>query len=343
VAVTDGRRLIKATWADEDLRPEYPPGVGNGEPVEGFETIIPTKQWDEAGKLIPKNGPKPILWHALLDETVDKAKIAMGATDCDHVRKIEGQPVDGKFPKYDDVIPDYTVGEDAVEIGVNPKLFAEVLKVVEAIGTEATVVQTPVNLTGERDWRTIRKGDETPIQVATAACRACATFLRAFDADKDVREQELRNAYDQSLDVVERTEKWHCWLQREDGATAVDDATPDDPAPEPAAEFEEMPQDAPTGSGGADTTPDAPDPVGDAPAAPARDPVEVESEPKRVTVRRLRTKPDDVAPVSGARCRRCGASAHRSKFSPRDRWLIVNGAAYCPVCEAAINAEGGAR
>ena len=39
---------------------------------------------------------------------------------------------------------------------------------------------------------------------------------------------------------------------------------------------------------------------------------------------------DVIAPVSGCRCRQCGANAKLRP--PEEQWTIYNGAAYCPEC-----------
>lgn len=126
---TDGRRLIRVRWNDKHLRPKFPAvGLGSVESVKDFSAIVATKQWDDAGKAIPKRANKPILEHCLLDETGINGKVTMGS--------LNGDTVEGKFPGYKNVIPNYTIGKDAVEIDVNPKLMAEILKVVETVATD---------------------------------------------------------------------------------------------------------------------------------------------------------------------------------------------------------------
>ncbi len=157
---TDGRRLIEVTWDDEHLRPEFAAeqrrakrpctSLGSVEPVKGFETIVSQSQWDEARKAIPNVRDKPILKHCLLDETSVEGKVQMEITTLGGKRPIEGDSIEGDFP-YEDLIPKYTVGKDAVEISVNPKLLAEVLNAIKAVtkNEESEVVRliVPANPT----------------------------------------------------------------------------------------------------------------------------------------------------------------------------------------------------
>ncbi len=349
---TDGRRLIKATWGDACLRAEFPSvGLGSVEPVEDFEAIVSTKQWDEAEKTIPRNGNKPILFHCLLDETTANGKIQMGTTDLDTRRRLGGDSIEGTFPKYEDVIPKYTVGDDAVEIGVNPSFMAEICKVVEAVatdveskgvrlvvptdpgkpivvdgrtveGVEATAVLMPVSL-GEREKHSDGRPVESKVEAATRLYQACELFVRAFNENPGaLQTMEMRWAYSYALEALENT-----------GFKL--DADLDEVAA--SLESEEPAQDAPTESGAVPTPLCEEHAVGDAetPQSTDSDPQgESEDTPTvvRVTVKRLRDNPDKHAPVSGARCRSCGASAHRAKFSPKDQWLVVEGAAFCMAC-----------
>lgn len=51
--------------------------------------------------------------------------------------------------------------------------------------------------------------------------------------------------------------------------------------------------------------------------------------------------PDNVAPVSGPRCRGCGANAGRAPVG--QEWTVTDGAAYCPGCrEVPVDVPPGA-
>ena len=389
---TDGRRLMVAEWSDEHLQLEYPPvtGAEPGNFGPGDGVIISAKQWDEAGKAIPKNGiarAKPILNNCHLDEGAVLAHkvtdadgdrpcpIRLTSTDLDHERAIKGHAVEGHFPKWQDFMPNYRVGENAVEIGVNPAYLAEVCKVVEATatdedsrgvrlviptdpkrpmlvqgravgtGVEGKAVIMPVNLNANShpdgyddeaaEWSVLRKAPEM-LRVLTAVFDSSIMPQLA----KGTANQRALHDYIGEL-VTKLGRDWaEKPVEEANAEEETGEATDEEPV-EP--EIEETAQVNATESGDVVDKPDAPGPVGDAATDPPRVPDEVQREEKRVTVRKLRTVPDKVAPVSGARCRRCGASAHRAKFSPNDTWLVADGAAYCPVCEAAISTEGGAR
>ncbi len=140
---TDGRRLISVKWSDEDIRAEFPPDVGDVAPLDDFQTIVSRSQWDEAGKLIPKRTLKPVLGNCLLDENSANGEVTLAATDLDRTRSVKGASVEGNFPKYRDIIPDYDIGRNAVAIGVNPRFLAEVARAVEDTATD----DSPVRLT----------------------------------------------------------------------------------------------------------------------------------------------------------------------------------------------------
>ena len=132
LAATDGRRIIMATWDDEADRAKYPPVAGSTKAVAGFQTTIPTKEWNEAGKLIPRTS-KPILHQCLVDESSEKGKINMSTYDCRTERRITAPYVNKPFPQIEQMVPKYKVGEDAVCISVDSKLLAETLLTISAM------------------------------------------------------------------------------------------------------------------------------------------------------------------------------------------------------------------
>lgn len=134
---TDGRRLLCLSWDDTEARHDYPCGDANSAPVEGFEWVINGGDWSEAKNLAPKNGGvKPVLQNVLLDEHhKPNTELVFVGTDLSKRRTLEVTPADCHFPKYRDVIPEYD-DDDCVRIGVNPKLFAELLKVMADVATD---------------------------------------------------------------------------------------------------------------------------------------------------------------------------------------------------------------
>lgn len=117
VAVTDGRRLLRASWDEES------PGVDFGVVVEG-------KQWAAAHKIAKACSQRDGPVCRLSKEPGDEGQVTITVESSDDCRTtISGAPAFGKFPKYEQVIPNYAVGKDADEIGFDPALLEETLQV----------------------------------------------------------------------------------------------------------------------------------------------------------------------------------------------------------------------
>lgn len=310
---TDGRRLIVAQWSDEADRPEYPASeVGSVEPTKGFAVTVPTDLWVEAGKLIPKRTCKPVLDNCLLDETLTEMRktdkgmeqgteIHFAATNLERTFTTRGPSCDGAFPKYQDVMPDYTIRlpdgdggcREAIEIGVNPVLLAEILQTVARIATneECKGVRLIVPMNPNR-----------PIVVEAETCEGVSAKAVLMPVALPKREAAA------AVRAAARAD-------REAASAANPAESVEDDASEPEAPTE-APNDGTSASDTEDVGNDAPEP-----------------NTKRVKVRLLRKNPDKHAPVSGLRCRVCGASAWRAQFPADSEWLVVNGAVYCPACE----------
>lgn len=130
---TDGRRLIIVEW-NEPEPDKYPTleGLPHEKPdkpnVEG--TMVPVSAWEKACKAIPKMKFRPVLEHAIFDET-DSETVRMGATDLETVEKFESRKLEGHYPEFDTIVP--TDLTDYVTLGVSPALLCETVKVVETI------------------------------------------------------------------------------------------------------------------------------------------------------------------------------------------------------------------
>jgi hypothetical protein len=103
---TDGRRLLVVRWP-EDPGEDYPAGVGDTGHKPDFETIIPFKQWNEAAKLPPKRTPKPILSNVLVEEPSANGTVRMAATDLETVKEVRPRSLEGRYPRWRDVVPQY--------------------------------------------------------------------------------------------------------------------------------------------------------------------------------------------------------------------------------------------
>lgn len=121
---TDGRRVAIAKWSDVAESASFDPGDG---------VVIAAKQWEEADRVVASANS------CHLDEVeVAKSKIIRMAMTCDKQVHSISRPVDDTgFPSIDNVVPDYTVGKNAVEIGVDARLLAECCKVIAEVATGA--------------------------------------------------------------------------------------------------------------------------------------------------------------------------------------------------------------
>lgn len=126
-AATDGQMLLRLRWQDED-RSEYPSTDGlSVEPKTDFATLIPARDLADMAKLSPRRPSKPIEGRIVLDEQASNGTAVFGVSDSANTQTHRVNPVDGHFPYYQDVIPRYRVGHDAVEIGVTPELLSRLL------------------------------------------------------------------------------------------------------------------------------------------------------------------------------------------------------------------------
>ena len=128
LAATDGKRAITVDWSDEAERKDYPAIAGDVAPKPGFSAILPAKPWVEAGKQIPNSGTRPVLQHCLIDETAAGDTVTLASTDLETVRRLSVVPSEGRFPAVDDVFPQYTIGEDADRVHVDPVSLADTFR-----------------------------------------------------------------------------------------------------------------------------------------------------------------------------------------------------------------------
>ena len=150
---TDGKQLIAATWS-EDPGEDFPGNLGDPSHVEGFKTLVPAKDFRDAAKLAAKGRllrARPILGNVLLDERATGADgtAPMAGTDLESVRTAAPAKVDGTFPDWQAVIPEYDAGE-SVSVVINPTLLAGLLDVLAKVdpGREPAVRLTIPNESG---------------------------------------------------------------------------------------------------------------------------------------------------------------------------------------------------
>jgi len=146
--VTDGRVLVATSWTEDD-RDEYPVVEGlNLEPKPGFETIIPKDQLVAAAKLPPKRSPRHVLTNIALDEQNSNGTVPVVGYDLENVKRVDVKPVEGRFPRWRDIMPNYSpvkqwqvvennLSDKAVAIWVDAKYLAKVLDVVRESGADS--------------------------------------------------------------------------------------------------------------------------------------------------------------------------------------------------------------
>lgn len=111
---TDGRRLIAAEWQDDSTAADFPPVGLDVAPAPGSE-------FDQDGKVIPAAdcvklartakpkgkaaSKKPVLQFVALEERTANGKAKFAATDGETTATAEVATIEGRFPKWRDVLP----------------------------------------------------------------------------------------------------------------------------------------------------------------------------------------------------------------------------------------------
>jgi hypothetical protein len=131
-AATDGRRLVAVTWPEADADC-YPPGVvSSTAPKPGFATILPIAACQAAGRLkisAKTAEKKPVLGNVVLDEQNTNGKVPMGTTDLASTNRIDPPSLEGRFPRWRDVVPSYDE-HNSVSFAVDARFLAEVASVI---------------------------------------------------------------------------------------------------------------------------------------------------------------------------------------------------------------------
>jgi len=130
--VTDGHKLIR-------VKSQSPPVCDW--PVNGIKWtveepfIIDKKTVEKALKNIPKKQAMPILHNVAVGLIkVDEGEVKKAVcqtTDLERTENIEARTVEGKFPDYKRVIPDYENESEYSRIGISAKYLMEVCSVLK--------------------------------------------------------------------------------------------------------------------------------------------------------------------------------------------------------------------
>ncbi len=152
---TNGRMLAMAEWVEPDAT-EFPHEAGQGD----VSRLVPIKNWDDLGKQVAKNKrSKPILQNVAICDTEDHSvNMTTVVIDSDLNQSVKQVGcVEGRFPKYEDVIPDYTIlhpskahAGHAIEITLNADYLAEMTKmaVSDEDGTRQIKLTIPLDSSG---------------------------------------------------------------------------------------------------------------------------------------------------------------------------------------------------
>jgi len=343
---TDGRVLVHATW-DEPDHNEYPAGVvETTEPVPGFSAIMAKAHMDKLCKEVPKKSPKPIICHGVVNETpLANGMIEMGATDLDTSRTLKCRAVEGRFPRWQDVFTKFRVinGQDVEANGLSDmavRLRFDAFTLAELL----EVVRKSAGLSDE------------PSQ--------CVTLLVPLDRNQPIIVRCVEGGVNvEGVVMPIATEEW----TREDKAAyaAKETACETPPADSVATDDEDEPE---GGEEDGSETGDDGEVEEDEPTSPDdecdNDNTDDDSEYDDVEepyenafddgvergdvlskdafyVERsiLSAGAGRIDPVSGGRCRICGASANREVHD--GKWLVAFSTAYCPKCAEAATVELG--
>lgn len=105
---TDGRRLVHATWVESD---EFPESAGDRTAVPGFETILPAEAITAAARGAKLSARmqrmRPNLNSVLIQEPGANGTVRVAATNYDTTAAADVRSIEGRFPKWRDVVPSY--------------------------------------------------------------------------------------------------------------------------------------------------------------------------------------------------------------------------------------------
>ena len=140
LTATDGYRLLTATWTEPEVKSgEEPADYGEFRPVAGFVGELRAESCADMARAIPHGEVPEVYRHAWLEEGNGNHLIRMGAGDktLGQAMQCESIEPEMEFPDWKPVV-DQVKG--AVKIGVNAKLFAELLAVMSRVSGETGVV-----------------------------------------------------------------------------------------------------------------------------------------------------------------------------------------------------------
>lgn len=137
----DGRRLVVESWA-EPKPADYRKLATTVEPVAlehvaGYQTIVRAKDLESANKLpAPRNKfaaseKGQLLGHLVVKEIGTNGHVEISATDGERAGQQSAATLEGRFPRWQDVVPDYS-GAGGISVTLNARLLAEMLTAISA-------------------------------------------------------------------------------------------------------------------------------------------------------------------------------------------------------------------
>lgn len=172
---TDGRRLIALTWKEDDAA-NYPPVAGcDPSPVAGCSMLLPAAICDQAAKTkAGAKSPKPILRNIAIDEH-DAESVAMMATDQNETARIDARQMEGRFPRWRDVVPQLRT--DDIHVRLDARLLRGLLEVIES-HNDTDVCSVVFSLNRENPAH-------RPVTLSVAGCNQSAVAVIMPCAAKD--------------------------------------------------------------------------------------------------------------------------------------------------------------
>jgi len=130
---TDGHRLMKVTWNKPRDIEDWPAnGIKWTKKDKPF--ILPRSTVEKALRNIPKRPAYPILENVAigLKDTNGKGpdKFVVQTSDLENTDNVEGKTVEGKYPDYKQIMPDYeNLIQEPLSLEVNPNPAPQYIKV----------------------------------------------------------------------------------------------------------------------------------------------------------------------------------------------------------------------
>jgi len=180
-AVTDGRKLVAATWTESPLA-EFPT-LPEGFDATENPTLAVTVPIDACKKAVKMGGTKtptkPILNNVVMAESSVNGKVPLLATDLESTDRLDPVPVKGQYPSWRDIFPQYLGGQRAATARISLRYLREVVNTMESIigkGENVVVTLAMDADNGSPDPRPLKAGDPIMRPITLTAVRESVTI-----------------------------------------------------------------------------------------------------------------------------------------------------------------------